>query len=86
MSLGVGFGGVLVAIIVLGVRRVGGQRVHVVGDNIGWTIPQNDAAAYQTWASNNNFAVGDILCKISHFPSPGYCMHLKMALLLVQLS
>ena len=80
------FGGVLVAIIVLCMQSAGAQRVHVVGDKIGWTIPQNGAAAYQTWASNNNFAVGDILCKISHFLSPSYCVHLKMVLLLVQFS
>ncbi|CAL0325950.1 unnamed protein product [Lupinus luteus] len=34
--------------------------VHVVGDSLGWTVPE-DTSAYQTWASSNNFALGDIL-------------------------
>ncbi|XP_075664746.1 umecyanin-like [Castanea sativa] len=37
------------------------QTVHVVGDNIGWTIPQGGAQAYQTWAASKQFVVGDIL-------------------------
>lgn len=41
------------------------QTVHVVGDNIGWTIPQGGAQAYQTWAASKQFVVGDILSMIS---------------------
>nr|GMC77696.1 cucumber peeling cupredoxin-like [Ipomoea batatas] len=37
------------------------QTAHVVGDNIGWTIPSNGAAAYSNWASGKTFNVGDIL-------------------------
>ncbi|XP_062155394.1 cucumber peeling cupredoxin-like [Alnus glutinosa] len=37
------------------------QIVHVVGDGMGWSVPQAGAAAYQTWADNNKFLVGDIL-------------------------
>ena len=40
------------------------QTVHVVGDNIGWTIPQGGAQAYQTWAASKQFVVGDILSMI----------------------
>jgi hypothetical protein len=36
-----------------------------VGDGMGWSVPQAGAAAYQTWANNNKFLVGDILSKIS---------------------
>ncbi|XP_027123647.2 umecyanin-like [Coffea arabica] len=36
-------------------------EVYVVGDSIGWAIPQNGAAAYTNWASGKNFKVGDIL-------------------------
>ncbi|GMY34044.1 cucumber peeling cupredoxin-like [Fagus crenata] len=31
------------------------QTVHVVGDTIGWTIPEGDAQAYQTWAASKHF-------------------------------
>ncbi|XP_057503984.1 cucumber peeling cupredoxin-like [Actinidia eriantha] len=37
------------------------QTVHVVGGNIGWTIPRNGAEGYTTWAFNKTFMVGDIL-------------------------
>lgn len=37
------------------------QTRHVVGDALGWTIPPNGAAAYTTWASQQNFTVGDSL-------------------------
>ncbi|KAJ7951902.1 cucumber peeling cupredoxin-like [Quillaja saponaria] len=39
-----------------------GQTLHVVGDTIGWTIPQNGGATvYQNWAASQKFMVGDIL-------------------------
>ncbi|GFY97037.1 hypothetical protein Acr_11g0013430 [Actinidia rufa] len=37
------------------------QTVHVVGDNIGWTIPSNGAEGYITWASSKTFLIGDTL-------------------------
>ncbi|KAI8544307.1 hypothetical protein RHMOL_Rhmol08G0286300 [Rhododendron molle] len=37
------------------------QTVHVVGNTLGWTVPQNGAEAYVSWASNKTFVVGDIL-------------------------
>lgn len=56
-------------VIVLGVIAVlqcaEAQTVHVVGDSLGWAVPQAGASAYQTWADNNKFVVGDILCNIS---------------------
>ena len=39
------------------------QTVHVVGGNIGWTIPRNGAEGYTTWAFNKTFMVDDILSK-----------------------
>lgn len=39
------------------------QTTYVVGDNLGWTIPQNGAQAYVSWASNKTFVVGDVLSK-----------------------
>ncbi|KAF5739090.1 cucumber peeling cupredoxin-like [Tripterygium wilfordii] len=40
---------------------VAAQTVHVVGDSMGWTIPQSGAGAYDTWAASKTFRVGDIL-------------------------
>lgn len=37
------------------------QTVHVVGDNVGWTVPSDGAATYTNWASGKTFSVGDIL-------------------------
>ncbi|OMO54331.1 Plastocyanin-like protein [Corchorus capsularis] len=37
------------------------QTVHVVGDNLGWTVPSTGASAYSTWAGNKRFVVGDTL-------------------------
>ncbi|OMP00069.1 Plastocyanin-like protein [Corchorus olitorius] len=37
------------------------QTVHVVGDNLGWTVPSTGASAYTTWATNKRFVVGDTL-------------------------
>ncbi|KAJ8755919.1 hypothetical protein K2173_024464 [Erythroxylum novogranatense] len=37
------------------------KTVHVVGDSLGWTVPQGGATVYSNWANGKNFAVGDIL-------------------------
>ncbi|KAG8494753.1 hypothetical protein CXB51_012565 [Gossypium anomalum] len=37
------------------------QTVHVVGDDLGWIVPQNGATAYSNWAASKRFSVGDIL-------------------------
>ncbi|ONI16637.1 hypothetical protein PRUPE_3G112300 [Prunus persica] len=49
--------GVFVAVFV---QCVAAQTTHVVGDSLGWAIPQS-GQQYVTWASANKFAVGDIL-------------------------
>ncbi|OIW11996.1 hypothetical protein TanjilG_02203 [Lupinus angustifolius] len=51
-------GGVMTILMVLQCTEA--VTVHVVGDGLGWTVPE-DISAYQTWASINNFALGDIL-------------------------
>ena len=53
--------GVVAAVMV---QCAAAQTVHMVGDNIGWTIPQNGAEGYTTWVSNKTFALGDILSKV----------------------
>ncbi|OAY36877.1 cucumber peeling cupredoxin [Manihot esculenta] len=55
--LGVAFG--FLAVVLL--QCAAAQTVHVVGDNIGWTIPTGGAQAYTNWANSKNFVVGDIL-------------------------
>ncbi|KAJ4834440.1 hypothetical protein Tsubulata_007888 [Turnera subulata] len=37
------------------------QTVHIVGDSIGWSVPQGGAQAYSNWANGKSFAIGDIL-------------------------
>ncbi|ESW07749.1 hypothetical protein PHAVU_010G155900 [Phaseolus vulgaris] len=44
----------------MSVQNTEAQSVFVVGDATGWTTPQ-DSSTYQSWASDNTFAVGDIL-------------------------
>ena len=53
--------GVIVAALV---QCMAAQTVHVVGDAMGWGIPNAGASAYATWASSKTFVVGDILSKI----------------------
>lgn len=38
-------------------------QTYVVGDSLGWTVPPGGSIAYQTWARNKTFMVGDILGK-----------------------
>ncbi|KAM5578753.1 umecyanin-like [Rosa sericea] len=49
----------LVAAVFL--QIVAAQTAHVVGGSVGWTIPQNGAQEYVTWASGQKFLVGDVL-------------------------
>lgn len=37
------------------------QKVHVVGDALGWTVPPGGPSAYRTWASQQTFTQGDVL-------------------------
>ena len=68
------FGAVLAVFLA---NPVAAQKVHVVGDTIGWGIPQNGAAAYSTWASSNKFVVGDILSNYQHFSLLSLFLSLK---------
>ncbi|KAM5578754.1 umecyanin [Rosa sericea] len=49
----------LVAAVFL--QCVAAETAHVVGDTVGWIIPQNGAQEYVTWASGQKFVVGDVL-------------------------
>ena len=60
-NYGVAICGVIVAVFV---QSMNAQTVHVVGESAGWTVPQGGAPVYSTWASTQNFVVGDILSKI----------------------
>jgi hypothetical protein len=37
------------------------QKIHFVGDTMGWIVPPLGFSAYRTWAAANTFHVGDIL-------------------------
>uniref|UniRef100_A0A0A0K6Y7 Phytocyanin domain-containing protein n=1 Tax=Cucumis sativus TaxID=3659 RepID=A0A0A0K6Y7_CUCSA len=54
----VGF--VLGFIAVVFVHHAAAQKVHVVGETTGWTIPSTETF-YSEWADKNTFAVGDSL-------------------------
>ena len=53
-----------VIMVAVFVQSINAQTVHVVGDSTGWTVPQGGAAVYSTWASTQNFVVGDNLSMI----------------------
>ncbi|KAH7565037.1 hypothetical protein ACOSQ2_021201 [Xanthoceras sorbifolium] len=43
-------------------KSAAAQTVHVVGDSMGWVVPNNGGAgAFETWAASKKFVVGDIL-------------------------
>lgn len=48
-------------VAVVFIQCVATQTVHVVGDSKGWSIPPNGAVAYENWAADRKFMVGDIL-------------------------
>ncbi|KAG5008828.1 hypothetical protein JHK87_017343 [Glycine soja] len=56
---GLALGGVVAAILMV-LQYAEAQRIYVVGDGMGWRVPQ-DASTYQNWASDKNFTVGDTL-------------------------
>ncbi|TXG69348.1 hypothetical protein EZV62_004283 [Acer yangbiense] len=51
----------MVFVVVL-LKSAAAQTVHVVGDSMGWDVPNNgDTNAFNTWAATKQFVVGDIL-------------------------
>ncbi|KAL5825151.1 hypothetical protein ACOSQ3_021214 [Xanthoceras sorbifolium] len=43
-------------------KSAAAQTVHVVGDSMGWVVPNNGGAGvFETWAASKKFVVGDIL-------------------------
>ena len=55
------FVGIIIAVALI--QCTVAQTMHVVGDDMGWTIPPNGATAYSTWAASKRFMIGDILGK-----------------------
>lgn len=51
--------GVVLAFLILNISTA--QKVHVVGDSLGWVVPKDGASVYQKWATAQQFTVGDIL-------------------------
>ncbi|XP_059287366.1 cucumber peeling cupredoxin-like isoform X1 [Lycium ferocissimum] len=52
------FGALFVAILL---QVTTAQTVHVVGEDTAWIIPLNGPTAYESWASDRTFKVGDTL-------------------------
>lgn len=54
---------IAVAMIALAssLHTIDAQRVHVVGDSLGWIVPPGGSIAYSTWADLQTFSVGDVL-------------------------
>ncbi|KAI3670908.1 hypothetical protein L1987_87552 [Smallanthus sonchifolius] len=52
---------VVVVMAIASFRSTVAQTSHVVGDTFGWNIPNDGNATYITWASGQNFTVGDTL-------------------------
>ncbi|KAK2966221.1 hypothetical protein RJ640_010038 [Escallonia rubra] len=42
-------------------HSVAAQKTHVVGDSLGWIVPLGGPIAYETWAAQYTFTVGDTL-------------------------
>ncbi|XWS19099.1 hypothetical protein CRYUN_Cryun32bG0102200 [Craigia yunnanensis] len=51
------FVGIIIAVALI--QCTAAQTVHVVGDDMGWTIPLNGATAYSTWAAMFNFTTNE---------------------------
>lgn len=43
-----------------------GPATYIVGDTLGWNVIANASVAYQNWASNKTFFVGDILGEVTN--------------------
>ncbi|KAJ8774750.1 hypothetical protein K2173_017196 [Erythroxylum novogranatense] len=55
VSLLVGF------IALLWLQCTAAKTVHIVGDSIGWRVPQGGAIVYTNWANGRKFVMGDVL-------------------------
>ena len=55
-----------IAVCVL-LQNTDAEKIHVVGGDLGWTVPPGGPIVYDTWASLQDFDVGDILCKSFEF-------------------
>lgn len=52
---------VLAITVVALLHSTAAQETHVVGDKFGWLVPPGGHYAYEVWASEHKFSVGDIL-------------------------
>uniref|UniRef100_A0A5B7CBX2 Phytocyanin domain-containing protein n=1 Tax=Davidia involucrata TaxID=16924 RepID=A0A5B7CBX2_DAVIN len=50
-------------LVVMAALLVGGATAdtHTVGDSLGWTLPPGGPIAYSTWASREDFEIGDVI-------------------------
>ncbi|KAK9947540.1 hypothetical protein M0R45_003159 [Rubus argutus] len=52
---------VLAITVVALLHSTAAQETHVVGDKFGWLVPPGGHYAYEVWAAEQKFSVGDIL-------------------------
>lgn len=58
---------VLLTVGALLLHTTAGQKIHAVGDRLGWIVPPGGPVAYEVWASTQSFVIGDVLCKLSEY-------------------
>lgn len=52
---------VLLTVGALLLHTTAGQKIHAVGDRLGWIVPPGGPVAYEVWASTQSFVIGDVL-------------------------
>ncbi|KAL7189760.1 hypothetical protein ACSBR1_039408 [Camellia fascicularis] len=52
---------IMVTLVAALLQTTVAQKVHVVGDTLGWLVPPGGPIAYATWAAMQTFSPGDVL-------------------------
>ncbi|GMQ07080.1 hypothetical protein CsSME_00051431 [Camellia sinensis var. sinensis] len=52
---------IMVTLVAALLQTTVAQKVHVVGDTLGWLVPPDGPIAYATWAAMQTFSPGDVL-------------------------
>ncbi|XP_028060963.1 blue copper protein-like [Camellia sinensis] len=52
---------IMVTLVAALLQTTVAQKVHVVGDTLGWLVPPDGPIAYAAWAAMQTFSPGDIL-------------------------
>ncbi|KAL7168428.1 hypothetical protein ACSBR2_038796 [Camellia fascicularis] len=52
---------IMVTLVAALLQTTVAQKVHVVGDTLGWLVPPHGPIAYATWAAMQTFSPSDVL-------------------------